>query len=44
MRLLSDRNQEVRKYIQEHKLRFRKAQFEANTVELARYYSTLPPQ
>ena len=42
--LLADRGREVQKYVQAHKLKFNKKRFEASAVELARYYSSLPPQ
>ncbi|MBF9235855.1 hypothetical protein I2I05_00455 [Hymenobacter sp. BT683] len=41
VRLLADRNKEIQRYIQEHKLNFNKKQREAATVELLRYYSSL---
>ena len=44
LRLLADRNKEVQKYVQAHKLKFQKKRFEASAVELARYYNGLPPQ
>ena len=44
VRLFADRGQEVQQYIQGQRLKFRKAQFEDATVQLARYYSTLPVQ
>lgn len=42
-RLFADRSKEVQRYVQEHKLRFRKARREADIVELTRYYGSLGP-
>ena len=42
--LLADRSKDVQKYVQVHKLKFGKKRFEGSAVELARYYSSLPPQ
>jgi hypothetical protein len=44
LRVFSDRSKEVQRYIQEHQLKFNKAQLEASLVELALYYNSQPPQ
>lgn len=43
MKLFSDKNKELQKFIQQNKLVFKKARFEASLVQLARYYCSLPP-
>ncbi|MBO0358297.1 hypothetical protein J0X19_10110 [Hymenobacter sp. BT186] len=43
-RLFADHSKEVQKYIQDNKLRFRKASREADIVQLTRYYAGLRPQ
>ncbi|MBO2008337.1 hypothetical protein [Hymenobacter negativus] len=42
--LFADRSKEMQKYLQDHKLRFNKAQREASIVALATYYCSLPKQ
>ncbi|GAB3574338.1 hypothetical protein [Hymenobacter daeguensis] len=44
MHLFADRSKDMQKYLQEHKLRFSKAQREASIVALAAYYCSLPKQ
>jgi hypothetical protein len=44
MTLFADHNKELQRYLQEHKLRFNKAQREASIVQLAAYYNSLPRQ
>ena len=44
LHLLADRNKEMQKYLQEHKLKFNKTQREPSIVQLAAYYSSLPPR
>jgi hypothetical protein len=44
MRLFADRNREMQKYLQDHKLRFNKTGREAAIVALATYYCSLPKQ
>jgi len=42
MRLFADRAPEMQAYLKEQKLSFRKADFEASLVQLARHYTELP--
>ncbi|WP_324673142.1 hypothetical protein [Hymenobacter sp. GOD-10R] len=42
--VFSDRSKEVQKYIQDNKLKFKKARREADIVQLTRYYAGLSPQ
>jgi hypothetical protein len=43
-RLFADHDKEIQKYIQDNKLRFKKATREADIVQLTRYYAGLRPQ
>ncbi|GGF05584.1 hypothetical protein [Hymenobacter cavernae] len=43
-KLFADRGKEVQKYIQDNKLKFKKARREADIVQLTRYYAGLAPQ
>ncbi|GAB3332030.1 hypothetical protein ACFQT0_04395 [Hymenobacter humi] len=42
LRLFADQKPALQKFMQEQKLSFRKADFEASVVQLARYYCSLP--
>jgi hypothetical protein len=44
MRLFSDHGKEMQEYSKAQKLSFKKAKFEASIVQLASYYSSLPPR
>jgi hypothetical protein len=44
MRLFSDRSKEMQDYLKRHPLSFKKAAFENSLVQLASYYSSLPPR
>ena len=43
LRLLADQPGPVKQFVRDHKLRFQKAQFEADLVQLVRYYASLTP-
>ena len=44
VRLFADRSKEVQQFLQEQKLNFNGAQFDASVAQLALYYGSLPPQ
>jgi hypothetical protein len=44
MRMFSDRSKEIQNYLKTHPLSFKKDKFEPSLVQLASYYSGLPPR